>query len=310
MPISKVPAAIVGVIYFAAVPSTVQAVTYIANTNAGSGTLHSPGPTNVSNKNGPTPVTSSSSSLADNSITESAKAFSTSTAKAETGAVHAVSTARANTFATGCCTSALGQTSAYAEFNDQFVVQGAGLANGTLATLTGTVLINGNTPSLYSGQFWGVSAFWRATNVIGGTFNVLGYSLNGDSTNGFTTTGSNSFGLFTFSADVLIGQMTNFVLRLETSAQANAGGFGSNVAEQSANLQNTFSWQGIGSLTVGGHRIDDFSAKSLDSGFDYRLGLANVPAVPEPASWAMMLIGFGVVGGAMRSRRRVSVSYG
>jgi len=31
-------------------------------------------------------------------------------------------------------------------------------------------------------------------------------------------------------------------------------------------------------------------------------------AVPEPASWALMLGGFGVVGGAMRSRKR-SVSF-
>jgi PEP-CTERM motif len=32
--------------------------------------------------------------------------------------------------------------------------------------------------------------------------------------------------------------------------------------------------------------------------------------VPEPASWAMMLGGFGLVGGAMRSRRRAAVSFG
>jgi PEP-CTERM motif len=30
--------------------------------------------------------------------------------------------------------------------------------------------------------------------------------------------------------------------------------------------------------------------------------------VPEPASWAMMIAGFGLVGGAMR-RRKVSVTY-
>jgi len=33
-------------------------------------------------------------------------------------------------------------------------------------------------------------------------------------------------------------------------------------------------------------------------------------AVPEPASWALMLGGFGWVGGAMRSRRKVAVSFG
>jgi len=30
----------------------------------------------------------------------------------------------------------------------------------------------------------------------------------------------------------------------------------------------------------------------------------NVSAVPEPATWAMMLLGFGIVGGAMRSAKR------
>jgi hypothetical protein len=33
-------------------------------------------------------------------------------------------------------------------------------------------------------------------------------------------------------------------------------------------------------------------------------------AVPEPASWALMVGGFGMVGGAMRSRRKAAVSFG
>ena len=39
---------------------------------------------------------------------------------------------------------------------------------------------------------------------------------------------------------------------------------------------------------------------------------ANVSAVPEPATWAMMIIGFGAIGGAMRRRNavRTRVSYG
>lgn len=35
-----------------------------------------------------------------------------------------------------------------------------------------------------------------------------------------------------------------------------------------------------------------------------------VRPVPEPASWAMMLGGFGIVGGAMRARRKTAVSFG
>jgi len=33
-------------------------------------------------------------------------------------------------------------------------------------------------------------------------------------------------------------------------------------------------------------------------------------SVPEPASWALMLGGFGAIGGAMRSRRKAAVSFG
>nr|WP_084192404.1 PEPxxWA-CTERM sorting domain-containing protein [Parasphingorhabdus marina] len=30
------------------------------------------------------------------------------------------------------------------------------------------------------------------------------------------------------------------------------------------------------------------------------------PAVPEPATWAMMIGGFGLVGGAMRRRKKLT----
>jgi hypothetical protein len=33
-------------------------------------------------------------------------------------------------------------------------------------------------------------------------------------------------------------------------------------------------------------------------------------AVPEPTTWAMLMLGFGAVGAVLRSRRRVAVSYG
>jgi hypothetical protein len=39
-------------------------------------------------------------------------------------------------------------------------------------------------------------------------------------------------------------------------------------------------------------------------------GLAGIAGVPEPASWAMVLIGFGAIGGAMRSRRKTAISFG
>ena len=35
----------------------------------------------------------------------------------------------------------------------------------------------------------------------------------------------------------------------------------------------------------------------------------NIGAVPEPATWAMMIMGFGLIGGAMRSRKRTTVRF-
>jgi len=42
-----------------------------------------------------------------------------------------------------------------------------------------------------------------------------------------------------------------------------------------------------------------------------QVGTGATPAVPEPATWAMMLLGFGLVGGAMRAKRKrhPNVSY-
>ena len=45
------------------------------------------------------------------------------------------------------------------------------------------------------------------------------------------------------------------------------------------------------------------------AGFGDQLFVRAVADVPEPASWALMLIGFGAIGGAMRSRRKVAVSF-
>ncbi|HMI20647.1 MAG TPA: PEPxxWA-CTERM sorting domain-containing protein [Sphingomonas sp.] len=39
-------------------------------------------------------------------------------------------------------------------------------------------------------------------------------------------------------------------------------------------------------------------------------GSGGTSPAPEPASWALMLGGFGMVGGALRSRRKAAVSFG
>lgn len=44
---------------------------------------------------------------------------------------------------------------------------------------------------------------------------------------------------------------------------------------------------------------------------DLTLGIEGVaPGIPEPASWAMLVGGFGLIGGAMRVRHKSAVSFG
>lgn len=65
-------------------------------------------------------------------------------------------------------------------------------------------------------------------------------------------------------------------------------------------------WGGItGVRTQSGDTVSGYDLFS-GSGFDYRNAspeLPDIPAVPEPASWVMLIAGFGAVGSAVRRRR-------
>ena len=55
--------------------------------------------------------------------------------------------------------------------------------------------------------------------------------------------------------------------------------------------------QAINTLTINGFNTGD-------GAFSGTLTFAAVPSVPEPATWGMMLLGFGVMGASLRRRRR------
>ncbi|MBN9507358.1 MAG: PEP-CTERM sorting domain-containing protein [Altererythrobacter sp.] len=63
----------------------------------------------------------------------------------------------------------------------------------------------------------------------------------------------------------------------------------------------------VGNLWLIGAKFDN-----SNDGFKLEsLKFTSVPAVPEPSTWLMMILGFGLVGGVMRSKRRenLTVSY-
>jgi len=67
-------------------------------------------------------------------------------------------------------------------------------------------------------------------------------------------------------------------------------------------------WNGSGSFVTGGGSYDSISIGSVM--FSTAAGEFYWPApVPEPSSWAMAILGFGMIGTAMRTRQRAKVSF-
>jgi hypothetical protein len=66
----------------------------------------------------------------------------------------------------------------------------------------------------------------------------------------------------------------------------------------------TFSSNSLRFVATGGQTLIAFTAPGAGINVDPVLDNVSVTAVPEPATWAMMLVGFGGLGMAMRSRRK------
>jgi hypothetical protein len=88
--------------------------------------------------------------------------------------------------------------------------------------------------------------------------------------------------------------------------------YGINMPGQTLDLLFTQA-QGLGlSYLIGVQSSENGLYPSLGAGSGF-LGVSNIGTVagtvPEPASWAMMIVGIGAAGGALRRRRPVKVSY-
>ncbi len=59
---------------------------------------------------------------------------------------------------------------------------------------------------------------------------------------------------------------------------------------------------------VGGLDSVGFNRAGLSNARLYRTGKFITTAVPEPATWGMMLLGFGIVGSALRRRRTFAIA--
>ncbi|HWI87466.1 MAG TPA: PEPxxWA-CTERM sorting domain-containing protein [Sphingomonas sp.] len=85
---------------------------------------------------------------------------------------------------------------------------------------------------------------------------------------------------------------------------ANGLSFGSVVVTAASNgsaVSFDLNSDGLAALNASAGGLFAFGGAVLDAG---------PPSVPEPASWAMMVGGFGLIGGAMRTRQKAAVSFG
>lgn len=66
-----------------------------------------------------------------------------------------------------------------------------------------------------------------------------------------------------------------------------------------------------GPSTILATLTDDVSGPRAPAGSadPFAIKILDLPELPEPASWAMMLGGFGLIGVAMRSRRKTAISF-
>jgi len=62
----------------------------------------------------------------------------------------------------------------------------------------------------------------------------------------------------------------------------------------------------LAAFTTNGFRLTAINGDQYYAMSEFQ---AFAAGVPEPASWALMLGGFGLVGGAMRSRRTAAVTF-
>lgn len=97
-------------------------------------------------------------------------------------------------------------------------------------------------------------------------------------------------------------------LAVQTWCWAFAGAIAGDAARALCDLGHSVYWGGITGLrSTHGHALAGWSVRS-DSGFDYtRSFFGTLPpaaAIPEPASWALLIAGFAMTGGALRQTRR------
>lgn len=165
----------------------------------------------------------------------------------------------------------------------------AGLNGGAIATLTGGDVLASDQPfaDIPAGGVFG-SAFLAAGPTVGQpailTFTAPVSYLS------FLWGSPDTYNALTITTN--LGAIVNFT----------AGGMGFPVTNGDQSFSQYVQFSG-----TGGHLISSATFNNVPTTDAFETAnFAVTAAVPEPATWAMMLIGFGAVGATMRRRRRTA----
>jgi hypothetical protein len=112
-------------------------------------------------------------------------------------------------------------------------------------------------------------------------------------------------------AFILIPFVANSAFDIRSRADCTAIARGVIIGETvtaSCDAGNSIYWGGVIAVTdLNGNAVDGWSITSA-SGTDYAKSFVPIGGVPEPASWMLMIVGFGLMGAALRQRQPAGVT--
>lgn len=165
----------------------------------------------------------------------------------------------------------------------------AGLNGGAIATLSGGDVLASDQPF----------ADIPAGSVFGGTFLAAGPTVGQPAI--LTFTAPVSYLSFLWGSPDTYNALT-ITTNLGAILNFTASGMGFPVTNGNQSFSQYVQFSG-----TGGHLISSATFNNVPTTDAFESANFSVTAaVPEPATWAMMLIGFGAVGATMRRRRRTA----
>lgn len=191
------------------------------------------------------------------------------------------------------------------------------LAFGTPAQAITVIYGDCDGGSCFPGQVDNVNLDTATTGHVGNTTTQVSF----DSTSDDLALGQGAASIVSPAPDDLINNLTFSILNGLgfglAEFQIQSEGAGTLTINTVGGLSEVFNFGSLGSNRFSinaGNDVITSATLSSTAGFNTfrQLRLGAIAAVPEPATWAMMLVGFGILGGALRRRKtgeRVRVSY-